>query len=130
MCNTIFSLLPNSLNGKQWIKLLRIITAFVILIYGISQIITRYKNSSSAYISSNGEVIKSHNFPWKINKDTDPNGNFSVYLIESRYGDPSEFKVVPDRHVRNEIFLSLDGIGIKFFCKSDEVPNFTVTIRP
>ena len=128
--NTIYGFLPDSLSNKVWIRSIGVFAASVLLIYGILQMIASYKNSSSAYISPGCQIIKSRNFPWKIVKNTDSNGNFPVYIIESRYGDSSEVKIKPDRRVSTEVYNSAGGIGIKFFCKPDEVPNFKIKIGP
>jgi len=108
--NTVYGFLPDSLQKKLWVKSFGIVAAFVILLYGIYQIISNYKNSSSAYISSNGEIIKSRNFRWRIAKPTASNGDFPVYMIENRYGDASEIKIKPDRRVNTKVYNSLDGI--------------------
>lgn len=127
--NTIYGFLPDSLANKFWIKSFGYVAASVLLLYGISQIINSYKNSSSAYISSNGKVIKSRNFPWKIKPTTTDDG-FPVYIIESRYGDASEVKVKPNQRVSTEVYNAMDGVAIKFFCKSGEVPDFKIIISP
>ncbi|MGD0078850.1 MAG: hypothetical protein ABSB91_09555 [Sedimentisphaerales bacterium] len=128
--NTAYGFLSDSFKAKIWVKALGYIAAGVLLIYGVSQTVNSYINSSSAYITSEGNIISSHNFPWKIVKTVASDGNVPVYIIEDRYGDSSEIKIKPDRRVRFKAYNSNDGVGVKFFCKFDEVPNFKITISP
>jgi hypothetical protein len=128
--NTVYSFLPDPLRRNWWVKAAGIVAACVILFYGIFQIIVTYKNSSSAYVSANGEIIRSRNFRWKIIKTIDSDSGFPIYIIESRYGDASAVKIKPDRPIGTEVYNAMDGVAIKFFCKSDRVPNFKIIIGP
>ena len=127
--NTIYGFLPDSLKDKLWIKSIGMLAAVVLLFYGIAQTIGSYRNSSSAYISSEGEIIKKRNFPWRIKITTDSD-DFPVFVIEERYGDSSAIRVKPDHPSRYEVYNAIDGVGIRFFCKSDEVPKFKILIGP
>lgn len=130
MYNMIYGFLPYSLKDKLWIKSFGIVAAAVLFLFGVSRIIASYKNSSSAYISADGEIIKSRNFPWKIAKATASDGDFPIYIIESRYGDSSKVKVEPDKRVSTEVYNSIDGVAVKLFCKPEEVPSFKIRISP
>jgi hypothetical protein len=124
----ISNVILERLSGKRWIKYLRNIVAVILLLYVILQTISSYQNSSYAYVSSNGNIVKRHNFPWKIAKVTLPDSNYPVYFIENRYGEPSEIKIKPNKQVHTEVYSSPDGTGIRFSCKTDEVPNFKIEI--
>jgi len=127
--NTVYGFLPDSLKDKLWIKSIGILAAVVLLFYGIAQTIGSYRNSSSAYVSSDGQIIKKWNFPWRIDTTTGNDG-FPVFLIKNRYGDSSAIKVKTDSPSRYEVYNAIDGVGIKFFCKSEEVPKFKILIGP
>ena len=125
--NTVHSFLPNKLQSKKWIRRTAMIIASLILIRGVYQELANIQNRSSAYVSSNGEIIESHNFPWKIAK-TNAN-SFPIYVIEERYGDSAEVKVESDRHVNFKVYNAIDGVAVKFFCEPDDVPSFRIRIN-
>lgn len=126
----IVRFLPNSLAQGRWTESLGIVASCgLLLVWSIWQIVSIY-NSSSAYISADGRIIKSRNFPWNVVKTAGSNENLAIYVIEERYGDCSQVTVRPDRRVNTEVYTAKDGLAIKFFCKAEEVPSFKVRIGP
>jgi hypothetical protein len=122
--------LPNKIQCKKWIRITAIIIAIIMLSRSVFQEIAEVRNRSSAYVSPDAKIIESYKFPWKISRSTTSDDNLPVYIIEERYGDASEVKVKPDRHVRFKVYNAIDGVAVKFFCESDDVPSFKVEISP
>lgn len=113
----------------RWVKTIAIISAIIILVWGIKQAIQEYRDYKFAYISSkDGKILKKKNFTWSITK-TVHEGNI-VYIINERYGDASEVMIIPDRPNNNyTIYNAADGVGIKFICTEQEIPNFKIVIK-
>lgn len=125
--NTIYSFLPENLKNNFWVKLLGISTALALLVYGIYNIIVNYKNYKFAYVSKEGRIIKHKNFIWTITKGTQDDN--SVFIINERYGDASDIKIVPDEPRRVNIYNAMDGVGVRFFCTEDQLVNFKIVIE-
>jgi hypothetical protein len=98
--------------------------------HGIHQIVTNYKKSSFAYVSTEGKILKSRNFPWEIKKETSSDDNLPSYVIMGRYGDSSEVNAQPDGRIKTEVYNAMSGIAVKFFCKPEEMTNFEIKINP
>jgi len=127
--NAFYAFLPVSIQGVWWIKLIAILSAVIILLWGIKQMIQEYRNYRFAYISArDGRILKKKNFPWKITK-TIHEGNV-VYIINERYGDASEVSIKIDkRNGKYKIYNAMDGVGIKFTCPEKEITNFKIEIK-
>jgi hypothetical protein len=127
--NAVYSFLPVALQGIWWIKTIAVISALVILIWGIKQAIQDYRNYRFAYVSAkDGEILKKKNFPWKVTK-TLHEGKV-IYIINERYGDASEISIKPDKANTNyTVYNAIDGVGIKFSCPDNEISNFKIIIR-
>ncbi len=127
--NAVYSFLPSNTQGITWVKTVAIISAIIILIYGIKQAIKEYGNYRFAYISAkDGSILKKKSFPWTISKIT--HEGEIVYIIKGRYGDASEISIVPDKlNDKYLIYNSMDGVGIKFSCPDEEIPNFKIEIK-
>ena len=82
-----------------------------------------------AYVSKDGAILQSKNFPWKISKSKDEEDNV-VYIINGRYGDSSAASVFPDNS-RNEyiVYNAIDGVAVKFTCPEEEISNFTIKLK-
>lgn len=82
-----------------------------------------------AYVSNDGTVLRSKNFPWKITKTKMRNGNI-IYIINERKGDPTAVEVFPD-NTTEKYFVSdaWDGIKIEFTCPEEEISNFRVKLK-
>ena len=126
--NAVHSFLPSKYQTNKWIRTIAIIVATVILIRGLSDEISNYRGRIFAYISKDGKVINKKNFPWKVSKSTTKEGAI-VFIINERYGDASEVSITPD--VPNStytIYNAMNGVGIKFECPEDQIPNFKIRI--
>ena len=82
-----------------------------------------------AYVSKDGTILRSKNFPWKISKSKDEEDNV-VYIINGRYGDSSAASVIPDNS-RNEyiVYNAFSGVAVKFTCPEEEISNFTIKLK-
>ncbi len=127
--NVFYSFLPQAIQGVIWVKILAIVCAFIILIYGIKQELCKYCNYKFAYISAkDGKILKKKNFPWNISKSTH-RGNV-YYCINERYGDVSDVSIKPDKPTNKySINFGVDGIFIEFICSDEEIPNFKIEIK-
>lgn len=130
--NTTYGFLPDSLKAKLWIKAFGMVAATVLVLFGVSQIITSYRESSSAYISSDGEIINSRNFTWKIDKTIshDADGDSTQYRIDGMFRECSKVKVTPDKRVRTKVYNGTSGVVVEFFCVPEEVPSFKIRTSP
>ncbi len=127
--NEVYSFLPSILQGVKWLKIIAIISATIILICGVKQSIQDYRNYRFVYISSkDGDIIKKKNFPWEIRRIILEEE--VVYIINERYGDASEISIFPEKlNDKCSIYNAADGIGIRFSCPSEEIPNFKIEIK-
>jgi hypothetical protein len=82
-----------------------------------------------AYVSKDGTILRSKNFPWKITKTKYRNGNI-LYTIVDRRGDPTAISVFPDNSI-NEYFVrdSWDGLVIEFTCAEEKISDFTIKVK-
>lgn len=127
--NGLYSFLPSSIQNIKWVKILAIFSACIILIIGVRQAFQDYQNYRFADISAkDGAILKSKSFPWKVTKTTTREGN-TVFIINERYGDASEISIKLSRPTdKFLIYNSIDGVGIKFLCPEDEIPDFKIII--
>ena len=82
-----------------------------------------------AYVSKDGTILRSKNFPWTINKSKDNEGNV-IYIIEGRHGDSSAVSVTSD-DPKNKytLYKAIAGVAVKFTCPEDEISNFTIKVK-
>lgn len=129
--NAFYSFLPSSAQAVLWVRVVAIICALVILVWGIRQVILDYRNYRFAYVSAkDGRILKKKNFPWSITKTTTRDGNI-VYIINERYGDASEVsvKLIDKPGTSFTIYNAMDGVGVKFRCPDHEIPDFKIIIK-
>ncbi len=126
--NTVYGFLPESVQQQLWVKIVGIVAASVLLIYGLIQVVSSYVDYSYALVSTDGRVLKSKNFPYKVKKTIDKDGTI-IFILEERYGDATDVKITPRKTVQYERYNAMDGVGIKFFCKEDQIPNFKIEIK-
>lgn len=127
--NTIYSFLPTSTQNIKLVKILAICVACIILFVGVNQALQEYQNYRFADISAkDGKILKSKSFPWKITKTTTSEGNI-IFIINERYGDASEISIKPNKPSdKFLIYNAIDGVGIKFSCSDNKIPNFRIII--
>ncbi len=127
--NMVYSFLPSQVQNLKFVKIVAILASVIILIVGIKQSFSEFRNFKYAYIDSkNGRVIDKKNFKWEITKTKTREGNI-VYIINERYGDASEIEIKPDKRVEYEVYNAIDGIGIKFLCPENTIPNFKIILH-
>jgi hypothetical protein len=127
--NTVHSFLPPKYQAKKWIRIIAIVVATIILFRGVAEEIINYRGHVFAYVSNEGKIIKSSNFPWKITKEKTKESNI-VYIINERFGDASKISVFPDNtNIKPKIRRGIDGIVIEFQCKEDQISNFKINIE-
>lgn len=129
--NVIYSFLPSSVQNIPKIRYCAIAAAIIILIYGIYQIIQEEQSKIYAYVTVEGEILKSKNFPWSItihNKERE-----IIYILDERYGDASWISVKLDKpnneNKKHKIYNAIDGVGIKFLCDKKYISNFWIHIK-
>ncbi len=82
-----------------------------------------------AYVSKDGTILRSKNFPWKISKSKDKENNV-IYIINGRYGDSSAASVFPDNSINEYIvYNAIDGVAVKFTCPEEKISNFTIKLK-
>ena len=82
-----------------------------------------------AYVSKEGAILQSKNFPWAISKSKDDDNNI-VYIIEGRYGDSSAASIVPDDPKNTYIvYNATSGVAVKFTCPEEKISNFTIKLK-
>ena len=127
--NAVYSFLPTRLQDKTWIRISAIVAALVILVYGVYEVIKRQQDKVFAYVSSDGAIQRSKNFPWKISKSTTSEGEVA-FIIADRFGDASELSIaLQGADCPYTKYIALDGLGIKFHCPENEIPPFMIEIR-
>lgn len=125
---SFYSFLPDKLQKINWIRFSAIISVSIILIFDIYKNTQEYQGQIYADVSKDGTLLKSKNFPWKITK-TDTDGNI-IYIINERYGDASNVSINPERPVDEyTIYNAYAGVGIKFSCPEEKIPNFRIKIK-
>jgi len=127
--NSVYSFLPAGAQAIGWVKGVAIGGTTIILIVGVREAVQKYRNYSFAYVSAkDGRILSKKNFRWKLTKSTHE-GNV-VFIIEERYSDASEVSVKPDTRMDGyQVYNAIDGIGIKFTCPADEIPNFKIELN-
>ena len=85
------------------------------------------KTNIFAEVTNEGTILRSKNFPWKITKTKNRNGNI-LYTIVDRRGDSTAISVVPDNPKYN-VYQSYDGMVIKFTCDEEKISNFTIKLK-
>ena len=127
--NAVLGFLPNKLQRIRWLRICGAIFTCVVLLYTIYHVIEPYRRRIVAYVSKDGSVLKSNNFPWTITKRTKGEEDI-IFIIDGRLGDASEVSIVPDRPIDDySISNAIDGVCIRFRCSEERIPNFTITIR-
>ncbi|MCK4829719.1 hypothetical protein KA005_79075 [bacterium] len=82
-----------------------------------------------AYVSKDGTILRSKNFPWSIRKTKDEDGN-TLYSIEGRSGDPTALSVFPDNLIGEySVRKSYNGMVIIFTCAEEKISNFKVEFK-
>lgn len=80
-----------------------------------------------ADVSKDGTILRSNEFPWKIRKSKDRDGNI-LYTIVDRRGDATAVSVVPD-YPKYTVYQSYDGMVIKYTCSENEISDFTIKLK-
>ncbi len=80
-----------------------------------------------ADVSKDGSILRSNNFPWKIRKSNEQDGNV-LYTIIDRRGDATAISVVPD-NPKYTVYQSYDGMVIKFTCAEEKMSDFTIKVK-
>lgn len=88
----IYSFLPVDLRNNPYIRFLAILSALLLLIYSLWQVIIAYKDHSYAIVLNDGTVSKRKNFLWPIKKIEE--NKHPVFILEDCFKDPSEVEVV------------------------------------
>ncbi len=126
--HNVYSFLPDKLQKINWIRFSAIISVSIILIFDIYKNTQEYQGQIYADLSKDGTILKGKNFPWKITR-TDRDGNI-IYIINERYGDASNVSINPERPVDEyTIYNAINGVGIKFSCPEEKIPNFRIKIK-
>ena len=121
--------LPPEKQRKPWLKRLAILSAFIILIVGHYQVVQWYRSRIFSYVSKDGVILESKNFPWKIIKSINQNGNI-VYLISDLDRNSSSVTVSPDNSTKEyKVRDAYDGVAVIFTCNEEKISNFKIKIK-
>jgi len=127
--NFVYSFLPPERQKIPCLKRLAILSAFIILIVCICQVVQWYRNRIFSYVSKDGVILESKNFPWKIIKSINQDGNI-VYLINDLDRNPSEVLVSPDNSNKEyKVRDAYDGVTVIFTCSEEKISNFKIKIK-
>ena len=111
--NLAYGFLPENWRNIIWIRFGWVIVATLSALVSISQTVKENLNYSYASVSQEGSILKSKNFPWKINKTKLDGG--TVYIIEEYHGDSLTVNVKGNNKAASaEIYNAIDGVGIRF----------------
>jgi hypothetical protein len=121
-----YGFLPDRFKSER-LKLVALIIFLIAVGSAAVELYQRFIPRSTAYVTKDGTVLKSKNFRWKIQPSPDSDGH-PVFVIFDRWGDASAVTVVPDTPTSNEVYNTMTGIGIRFLCPKDAVPNFEIKI--
>jgi len=126
--NTVCSIFSAKLQRKKWIRIAAIVVASLILIRGVVQELAAVRNRSYAYVTPDGQITKSNNFPWKM---THPErSEDDIYFIFDKRGDGTDVTVIPDNSIYEpNVYGAQDGVCIRFDCSLSEVPAFKVMVE-
>ncbi len=80
-----------------------------------------------AEVSKDGKILRSNEFPWKIKKTKNKEGDI-LYSIIDRRGDATAVSVIPDTP-KYTVYQSYDGMVIKDTCPEEKISNFTITLK-
>ena len=82
-----------------------------------------------AYVSKDGSILRSNDFPWKITKTKSRDGEI-IYIINDRQGDSTAISVLPDNSTKKYFVRNaFDGMAIVFTCDEEEISNFTIKVK-
>ncbi len=127
--SAVYSFLPSKFQNKTYIRNIAILSSLTVLIWGVLQLVNDYNDRIYAQINSDGEVLNSKNFPWEIEVTNNNNENLTIYILKERYGDSSLISIkVKKPHPKYEIYNAMGGVGIKFYCKKDDLSDFWVYV--
>jgi hypothetical protein len=126
--NTVHSFLPNKLQRNKWIRITAMIIATLILIKCVFQEVTAVQNRSYAYVTPDGQITKSNNFPWKITHAERSEND--VYFILDNRSDGTDVSVIPDNPTYEpNVYGVVAGVCIKFNCEPSKVPGFKIVVK-
>lgn len=126
--NTVHSFLPNRLQANKWIRIVAMVVASFILLRYAYQEIDTVRTRSYAYVSSDGQIIKSNNFSWKITHVV-PSEESIYYIIDKR-GDGSEVTVTPDGFTCEPNVRGVEaGVCIQFDCVPSKASGFRIDVK-
>ena len=80
-----------------------------------------------AEVSRGGEISKANEFPWKIKKTKNEEGDI-LYTIIGRSGDATAVKVIPDTP-KYTVNQSHDGMVIKYSCPEEKISDFKIVLK-
>jgi len=125
--NAFYGFLPESVKAKRLVKVISITFACLTFCYGIAQIVINYNESSYAYVSGDGKILRERNFHWNIQKDMSEE-NSSIFIIEDFYTDSNRIKVKADQRIKVDVSTCFAGTCLKIFYESAVTPNFEIHI--
>ena len=95
-----------------------------------SQRINKEHSSTSsifAEVSKDGEILRAKEFPWKIEKRKNEEGDI-LYTIIDRRGDATAVTVIPDTP-KYTVYQSYDGMVIKYTCPEGKISDFKIMLK-
>lgn len=126
--NTVHSFLPNKLSSKKWIRITAMVVASAILVRGVVQEVAGVQDRSFAYVTPDGQITNSNNFPWKITHAERSEND--VYFILDKRGDGTDVTVIPDNPTYEpNVYGVTAGVCIEFKCNPAKVPGFKILVK-
>jgi hypothetical protein len=80
-----------------------------------------------ADVSKDGAILRSNNFPWKIQKTIDKDENI-LFTIVDRRGDATAISVIPD-NPKYTVYQSYEGMVIKYTCAEEKISDFAIKVK-
>jgi hypothetical protein len=96
--------------------------AVVLALYGAWEIAQKSLNRVFAEVAGDGTVLSSRNFPWRLEKGVDTEGN-AIYTMIGKEGDLAPITVKANPPVKYEVYKSWSGTTIKLAGSTNSPPE-------
>lgn len=111
--------------SKLGIKLLAIVAAVIVVANAVVEALQKDRPYSFAYVARDGTILKGHNFPWKLQRDSEGRPDFMIF---DRYDNAAAVTVIPVAPISNKVYIAWAGTEITFDCPKNAVPDFIIEI--
>ena len=102
---------------------------FTLFGWGNQQVSKENANTYNIFaeVSRDGEILRANEFPWKIKKTKNEEGDI-FYTIIDRRGDATAVTVIPDTP-KYAVYQSWEGMVIKYTCPEEKISDFKIVLK-